>query len=113
MHSTTPLWQLDAAQLAAGYRDASFTPTDALHACLQRSAEVNPRLNALVTLDSEGATHAAGQSTARWRSGRALGALDGVPVTIKDNVQVRGLPTHWGSRSLAGVLAERDEMPLA
>lgn len=113
MHSTTPLWQLDAAQLAAGYRDASFTPTDALHACLQRSAEVNPLLNALITLDSEGATHAAEQSTARWRNGRALGALDGVPVTIKDNLQVRGLPTHWGSRALAGVVADRDELPVA
>ncbi|PLC01449.1 amidase [Variovorax sp. RO1] len=113
MHSTTPLWQLDAAQLAAGYRDAAFTPTDALHACLQRSAEVNPRLNALITLDSEGATHAAEQSTARWRNGRALGALDGVPVTIKDNLQVRGLPTHWGSRALAGVVATRDELPVA
>ncbi|WPG39531.1 amidase [Variovorax sp. EBFNA2] len=113
MHTTTPLWQLDAAQLAAGYREAAFTPADALHACLQRSAEVNPRLNALITLDSEGATHAAGQSTARWRSGRALGALDGVPVTIKDNLQVRGLPTHWGSRALAGGVAERDELPVA
>jgi hypothetical protein len=108
-----PLWQLTATQLAAGFGDASFTPTEALQACLSRSAEVNPRLNALITLDGEGAAHAAEQSTARWRAGRALGALDGVPVTIKDNLQVRGLPTHWGSRALAGLLAERDELPVA
>ncbi|RSZ39724.1 MULTISPECIES: amidase [unclassified Variovorax] len=113
MNSKTPLWQRDAAQLAAGFREGAFTPTDALYACLQRSAEVNPRLNALITLDSEGAAHAAEQSTARWRSGRALGALDGVPVTIKDNLQVRGLPTHWGSRALAGAVAGRDELPVA
>lgn len=109
----TPLWQLTAAQLVAGFRDASFTPTEALRACMSRSAEVNPRLNALITLDGEGAAHAAEESTARWRAGRALGALDGVPVTIKDNLQVLGLPTHWGSRALGGLIAERDELPVA
>ncbi|SDE72193.1 aspartyl-tRNA(Asn)/glutamyl-tRNA(Gln) amidotransferase subunit A [Variovorax sp. CF079] len=107
------LWQLTATQLAAGFRDAAFTPTQALEACLARSAEVNPRLNALIALDAEGATHAAEQSSARWRTGRAIGALDGVPITIKDNLQVRGLPTHWGSRALAGFVAERDELPVA
>ncbi|MGO4394251.1 amidase [Variovorax sp. M-6] len=108
-----PLWQLTAAQLVAGFREASFTPTEALRACMSRSAAVNPRLNALVTLDGEGAAHAAEQSTARWRTGRALGALDGVPVTIKDNLQVLGLPTHWGSHALGGFIAERDELPVA
>jgi aspartyl-tRNA(Asn)/glutamyl-tRNA(Gln) amidotransferase subunit A len=108
-----PRWQLTATQLAAGFRDAAFTPTQALEACLARSAEVNPRLNALIALDAEGATHAAEQSSARWRAGCALGALDGVPVTIKDNLHVRGLPTHWGSRALAGLVAERDELPVA
>ncbi|MBT2326381.1 amidase [Variovorax paradoxus] len=113
MKPSAPLWQLTATQLAAGFRDAAFTPPQALEACLARSAEVNPRLNALVTLDAEDAKHAAEQSSARWRAGRALGPLDGVPFTIKDNLQVRGLPTHWGSRALAGFVAERDELPVA
>ncbi|MDM0029209.1 amidase [Variovorax saccharolyticus] len=108
-----PLWQLTATELAAGYRDAAFTPVDALRACLARSEAVNPRLNALITLDTEAALQAAGHSSARWRDGCALGALDGVPVTIKDNLQVRGLPTHWGSRALAGFVADRDELPVA
>jgi aspartyl-tRNA(Asn)/glutamyl-tRNA(Gln) amidotransferase subunit A len=108
-----PLWQLTATQLVAGFRDGAFTPTDALQACLARSAEVNPKLNALVTLDAKGAAHAAAASSARWRAGRALGPLDGVPVTIKDNLQVRGLATHWGSRALDGFVAERDELPVA
>ncbi|NDZ13789.1 amidase [Variovorax sp. WS11] len=112
MSITPALWQLTATQLAAGFREGAFTPTLALAACLARSAEVNPRLNALVALDAEGATHAAEQSSARWRAGRALGALDGVPVTIKDNLHVRGLPTHWGSQALAGLVAERDELPV-
>ncbi|MDM0105697.1 amidase [Variovorax sp. J22R24] len=107
------LWQLTATELAAGFRNAAFTPSDALRACLARSEAVNPRLNALVALDAEGAAHAAEQSSLRWREGRALGALDGVPVTIKDNLQVRGLPTRWGSRALAGFVAGRDESPVA
>ncbi len=49
-----PLWQLTAMQLAAGFRDASFTPIEALQACMARSEEVNPRLNAIVALDFEG-----------------------------------------------------------
>ena len=108
-----PLWQLTATQLVAGFRDAAFTPAEALRSCLTRSAEVNPRLNALVALDAESATHAAEQSSARWRAGAALGLLDGVPVTIKDNLQVRGLPTQWGSRALGARNAERDELPVA
>lgn len=42
------LWQLTAAQLADGFRAGTFTPEQALAACLARTADVNPRLNALV-----------------------------------------------------------------
>ncbi len=113
MTATTPLWQYTAAELSAGFARGAFTPPEALEACLARSREVNPRLNALVAVDAEGAARAAAQSAERWRAGRALGALDGVPVTIKDNLQVAGLPTHWGSRALAGLVAARDELPVA
>ena len=108
-----PLWQLTATQLAAGFRDGAFTPVEALEVCLARSAQVNPSLNALVTLDAEGARLAAEQSRVRWRARRPLGAIDGVPMTIKDNLQVRGLPTHWGSRALAGDVSSRDELPVS
>jgi aspartyl-tRNA(Asn)/glutamyl-tRNA(Gln) amidotransferase subunit A len=109
----TPLWQLSATQLVAGYRAGVFSPVDALEACMARSAEVNPQLNALIALDAEGAMLAATQSASRWRSGAPLSALDGVPVTIKDNLMVRGLPTHWGSKALSGHIAEHDELPVA
>jgi aspartyl-tRNA(Asn)/glutamyl-tRNA(Gln) amidotransferase subunit A len=112
MNVNPSLWQLSATQLVAGFRAASFTPVDALDACLARCAQVDPRLNALVALDADGARRAAEQSRARWRAGRALGELDGVPLTIKDNLQVRGLPTRWGSAALAGFVAEGDELPV-
>ncbi len=109
----TPLWQLSATQLVAGFRDGTFTPANALQACLARTAAVNPKLNALTALDAEGATRAAEASSARWRAGQALGPLDGVPITVKDSLHVRGLPTHCGSRALAGVVATVDETPVA
>ena len=108
-----PLWQLGATQLVAGYGEGLFTPADALQACLARTAEVNPRLNAVTTLDAEGAAQAASASAARWRAGQALGPLDGVPVTVKDSLHVRGLPTHCGSRALGGRVAVVDETPVA
>ena len=109
----TPLWQLGAGQLREGFRDGAFTPDDALQACLERAAAVNPQLNAIATLDAHGAARAAAASTARWRSGQPLGPLDGVPITVKDSLHVRGLPTHCGSRALDGLVATVDETPVA
>ena len=94
-------------------RDASFTPIDALQACLARSARSQPAAECAGHARRRGRGARRRAKTARWRAGRPLGALDGVPVTIKDNLQVRGLPTHWGSRALAGLVAERDELPVA
>lgn len=109
----TPLWQLSAAQLVAGFRARAFTPEEALRACLTRAAAVNPKINAIATRDDEGAARAAAASTARWNNGRPLGPLDGVPLTVKDSLHVRGLPTHCGSRALDGLVAGVDETPVA
>lgn len=111
--TTTELWKLTATQLVAGFRARTFTPRDALEACLARAAAVNPTLNALATLDAEGAARAAAASTERWHKGQALGPLDGVPLTVKDSLHVRGLPTRCGSRALAELVADVDETPVA
>ncbi|MFJ4291354.1 amidase [Cupriavidus sp. NPDC089707] len=107
------LWKLPAHKLANGYAAGRFTPQQALEACLARTAQCNPVLNAVIALDVEGAMAAARESTARWRRGAPLGALDGVPITVKDNLHVRGMPTHWGSRALAGFVPDSDELPVA
>ena len=113
MATTITLWHLSATQLVDGFRDRACTPDDALQACLARTAAVNPKLNALAVLDAEGAAHAAAASTARWRAGQALGPLDGVPITVKDSLHVRGLPTRCGSAALDGLVATVDETPVA
>jgi aspartyl-tRNA(Asn)/glutamyl-tRNA(Gln) amidotransferase subunit A len=107
------LWELSAAELIAGYANGQFTPRDALDAVLARVEAVNPRINAIVTLDIAGARATADASTARWRSRVALGSFDGVPLTVKDNIPVRGMRATWGSRIYGGWVPDRDELPVA
>jgi aspartyl-tRNA(Asn)/glutamyl-tRNA(Gln) amidotransferase subunit A len=108
-----PLWQLSASELTAAYGQGTTTPHAALAATLERIEEVNPRLNALITVNGDGARAAATASTERWRARQARGPLDGVPITIKDNLLVAGLRATWGSRLYADYVPHTDETPVA
>ena len=107
------LWSHGAAELAALYRAGAATPVAALDSVLARVEEVNPSLNAVVTLDIAGAREAAAASTRRWRDGTPLGPLDGVPLTVKDNLFVGGLRATWGSLLFADHVAPQDDLPVA
>ena len=107
------LWQLSAGELFAAYGRGAITPDAVLDATLRRLDEVNPRINAVVTLDRAGARAAAGESTRRWREGRPLSALDGVPLTVKDNILAKGLRATWGSSLYADYIPQHDEEPVA
>ncbi len=109
----TLLWQLSAAQLTEGYRNRQFTPMEVLDACLSRIEAVQPSLNAFVHVDTEGAHSAARASHARWQRGEPVGALDGVPISLKDNLHARGLPTSWGSLLTGDFAPATDEFPVA
>jgi aspartyl-tRNA(Asn)/glutamyl-tRNA(Gln) amidotransferase subunit A len=106
-----PLWSLSASELAGAYREG-LSPRDVLDATLDRIRQANPALNAIVTLDEAGATAAADASARRWQAGAALGPLDGVPVTVKDNILVKGLRATWGSRLYADHVPDHDELPV-
>src|SRR5260370_11953930 len=93
----THIWELSAADLVAGYAGGQFTPRDALESVLTRIAAVNPRINAIVTLDVAGARATANASSVRWRRGAALGTFDGVPLTAQNNIPLRPLPPTRGS----------------
>jgi aspartyl-tRNA(Asn)/glutamyl-tRNA(Gln) amidotransferase subunit A len=84
-----------------------------LDAVIARLHQVNPVLNAVVALDTGGAQAAAAASTARWRDGRPLGPLDGVPFTVKDNIPAAGMPTSWGTPGFASRPPAGDELPVA
>lgn len=106
------LWTLSASELGSAYREGTATPNDALTSILARIDELNPAVNAIVTLDREGAQAQALASTERFRANAALGALDGIPVTVKDSIFVKGLRTTWGSRLYAEHVPGRDEPPI-
>ena len=104
---------LTATALTALYRRGALSPVEAARAALGRIARLNPRLNAVIALDEAGALAAAARSEARWREGRPAGPLDGVPLTVKDNIPVAGLPCRWGSPAWPGAVPARDELPVA
>jgi aspartyl-tRNA(Asn)/glutamyl-tRNA(Gln) amidotransferase subunit A len=89
-----------ASELLHRYRAKQLSPLEVVQAALARIGELNPRLNAYCLVDAEGALSAARASEARWMKGEPLGALDGVPASIKDLILTRGWPTLRGSKTV-------------
>lgn len=98
---------LDAEELLQHFAAKSLTPLEALQAVTERIARQNPEINAFVVMNPQ-ALEAARMSTARWQAGAPQGALDGVPVTVKDLIDVAGLPTRRGSKTTDPMPALQD-----
>lgn len=103
----TDLTQCTAHQLLALYRSGEASPVDATRALLARIEKVNPHINAFTLVDEEVALQCAKTSEAKWHAQRqkggqsdSVGALEGVPVSIKDLILTRGWPTLRGSRTI-------------
>ena len=79
----------------------------------QRIETFDSRLNSFVALDRSGALAAANDSDARRSRGEAHSRLDGIPISVKDNLHVAGFPTTWGSRALKDYRPAKDELPVA
>ena len=95
---TTDLARATAVELAQLYRTKAASPVETTRAVLARAEAVNPKLNALTLVDADAALAAAMASEARWAAGEPASALDGVPVTVKELVRVKGWPHSMGSR---------------
>jgi len=107
----TPLWQLSATELVKGFLAGSWTPSEALRSVLARLDVINPSLNAVIALVDVSCEAAA--SDARYEAGRPLSPLDGVPISIKDNLVMAGVASTWGTPALEGWLPARDELPVS
>ncbi|MEU9183164.1 amidase [Streptomyces sp. NPDC048484] len=97
----TELTELTAVRLVEGYRKGEFSPVDVTRAALRRAEEIQPAVNAFVRLDEEAALAQALDSAERWRRGEPAGLVDGVPVSVKDILLMRGGPTLRGSRTVS------------
>ncbi len=91
------LCYMPASQLLDLYEWKTVSPVDVAKAVFDRIREVNPAVNAFTLVTEEKAMEAARQSEARWQRGEAIGAVDGIPTTIKDIVLSKDWPTQRGS----------------
>ena len=90
-----------AHEIAAAVREGSVSPVEVLDAALARIDAVEPEVRAWVRLDREGARRRADELAAARARGEALGPLAGVPVGVKDIVDVAGFPTRAGAPPFA------------
>ena len=93
------LLDFDGVSLLAAFRRRTASPREAVAAALDAAERFNPVVNAFCLLDRDGAVAAASASEERWSRGRPKGPLDGLPVTVKDNLLWAGHPTRRGSQT--------------
>ena len=90
------------------FRDGSDTPRAYLERCLETIATREPVVKAFTAINEAGARAAADASTARWKAGRPLSPIDGMPVAIKDLLETRDMPTEMGCEAFKGNFPKRD-----
>jgi aspartyl-tRNA(Asn)/glutamyl-tRNA(Gln) amidotransferase subunit A len=105
--------RLNAAGLIEAYRKGQLSPVEVTEDVLARIERYSPAVNAFCHVDHEGALAAARASEARWRRGKPLGPVDGIPATFKDLTEVRGLPAREGSRITTDAPCRADAPPAA
>jgi aspartyl-tRNA(Asn)/glutamyl-tRNA(Gln) amidotransferase subunit A len=104
----TELPDLTAVELVAQYRAKTLSPVEVTEAVLTRIEAREPELRALYAYDPSAAREDAKASEARWSSGEPLGPIDGVPLTLKENIATRGTPVPLGTAATALVPAAED-----
>ena len=104
----TQIHDMTAAELLAAYKSKKLSPVDAVDGVIARINAWEPKLKALYAPDFGAGRKAARESEARWRKGSPQGALDGVPVTIKENIATRGVPVPLGTAATELVPAASD-----
>jgi Asp-tRNA(Asn)/Glu-tRNA(Gln) amidotransferase A subunit family amidase len=89
-------------------RDGADDPRAYLERCLETIAAREPVVKAFVVLNEAGARTAADASRARWKAGRPLSPIDGMPVAIKDLLETKDMPTEMGCEAYRGNFPKRD-----
>jgi aspartyl-tRNA(Asn)/glutamyl-tRNA(Gln) amidotransferase subunit A len=105
--------QLSATELLAAYRDRSLSPLEAMKDVLDRVSAFEPHIRATYLLNPERALEEARASENRWIRDAPLGALDGVPTTVKENIATKGGPIPLGTAASDLTPAARDAPPAA
>lgn len=109
----TALHDLPATEMVAGYRAGTLSPVEVTQAVLAHIERWEPHLQALYLPRPEQALAQARASEARWRAGQPLGPIDGVPLTLKENIATEGDPMPLGTRAVALTPQPADAPPAA
>ncbi len=104
---------LSVKALSSAYRDGSLTPDEVVASSLERIESLNPRFNWFITVLGQSARESAAKSTARFKDGKPLGPLDGVPLSVKDLFYIKGVRCTAGSKILADNVAQSDSPSVA
>ena len=102
-----------ATELVASLASGSLASRELLGHVADRIEAVNPALNAVITLDLEGAAAAAAAADDAQAAGRSLGPLHGLVMTIKDVWETEGLRTACGAPDLVDHVPVADAVPLS
>jgi aspartyl-tRNA(Asn)/glutamyl-tRNA(Gln) amidotransferase subunit A len=108
----TALHAATAVELLALYARRECSPVEVAQSLIAHIEHCEPQLHALWAYDAQALLAQARDSEVRWQRGQAL-ALDGVPVTIKDNIATRGTPVPLGCAGVALTPAVGDAPPAA
>jgi len=109
----TQTCDLSATELRRLLAERTISPVEVVEDCLARIAAINPAVNAVVTLDKDGARTAARAAEAAIPRGENLGPLHGIPVLIKDTQDTAGLRTTYGSPLFANHVPAADQGSVA
>lgn len=104
---------LSATEAAAAIASRRLSPVELMDALLSRIGRLDGRLNAFIRLDADAARAAARAAEAEIPAGRSRGPLHGVPVGIKDIIDVAGLPTTCHSKILLDNIAQMDAVAVS
>ena len=102
------LWQKPATELARLIADRKVSSVEVVEAHLHRIEAVNPKVNAIVRVLADEARAGAALADQAVARGDRLGPLHGVAFTVKENIDVAGLPTTWGVPALSGAVVPMD-----
>nr|WP_319391415.1 amidase [uncultured Cohaesibacter sp.] len=104
---------LSVAELGRGFRDGSFTPLDICKASLARLYALEPQLNAFIDPLEDFVLAQAEAATADLAAGNDKGPLHGIPVAIKDIIDIAGIPTSYATKAVASRIASTDALAIS
>lgn len=108
----TDIARLDAVAMVERFRAGTLSPVEVTTDILARIDRFEPEINAFLVVGHKEALKASGEAEARYRAGKPVGPLDGVPVTIKDNLAVAGWPNRRGS-AISDSAPAKEDCPVA